>query len=160
MRSIAIFCDSLLFRGLSAICVILLIVMMLSVGLQVVMRFAFNSPLVWSEELARFTMVWLALLASALVMRKGQHIAMTGIFPTPPWLLSIIRGAVVIASVLILSIIVYHGWELAERTMRQRSASLGLPMGYMYAAIPVSAFLIIVGQISDWLIGPVDSKNK
>ena len=147
MRQFLVHCDTLLFRVLSGLCVLLLLVMLGCVGLQVVMRYGFNAPLVWSEELARFTMVWLALLASTIVMRRGQHIAMTDVLPIPSRLKRPLRLAVVIASVAILSALVIHGWELSERTMRQRSSGLGLPMGYMYVAIPVSALLMIVGQV-------------
>ncbi len=153
MRRIAMILDTVLFRALAGVCVLLLVVMLLSVGLQIIMRYGFNAPLVWSEELARFTMVWLALLASAIVMRRGQHIAMTGILPIPEKFSHLVRGIVVLASVLVLSVLVIHGWELAERTMRQRSSGLGLPMGYMYAAIPVSCFLMIIGQIMEWIYG-------
>lgn len=159
MRRIAMIFDTVLFRGLAGVCVLLLIVMLLSVGVQVVMRYGFNSPLIWSEELARFMMVWLALLASAVVMRRGQHIAMTGILPIPKRFLSIVRGAVVLASALVLSVLVYHGWELAELTMRQHSSGLGLPMGYMYAAIPVSAFLMIIGQVAAWISGTGEGQD-
>lgn len=153
MRRIAMILDTYLFRALAGICVFLLIVMLLSVGLQIIMRYGFNAPLVWSEELARFTMIWLALLASAIGMRRGQHIAMTGILPIPEKFSHLVRGGVVFASVLVLSVLVIHGWALAEGTMSQRSSGLGLPMGYMYAAIPVSCLLMIVGQIMEWLCG-------
>lgn len=144
-------CDTCFFRILAGLCATLLGVMLISIGLQIVMRYGFNAPLVWSEELARFTMVWLALLASALAMRRAQHIALTGLIPIPARLDPALRALTALASIAILLILTDLGWELAQRTMRQRSPALGIPMGYMYAAIPVSAILMIVGQALAWL---------
>ncbi|EWY41229.1 hypothetical protein N825_30785 [Skermanella stibiiresistens SB22] len=139
-------CDTWFHRCLAGLCALLVAVMLVTVGAQIVMRYALNAPLVWSEELARFTMVWLALLASALAMRRAQHIAMTGLYTLPPSVEPILKALTALATILILGVLTYHGWELAERTMRQRSPALGLPMGYMYAAIPIATFLMMIGH--------------
>lgn len=139
-------CDTWFYRCLAGICALLVGVMLVTVGAQIFMRYALNAPLVWSEELARFTMVWLALLASALAMRRAQHIAMTGLYTVPPRIEPILRVLTALATILILGVLTYYSWELTGRTMRQRSPALGLPMGYMYAAIPISSFLMMIGQ--------------
>jgi TRAP-type C4-dicarboxylate transport system permease small subunit len=41
-------------------------------------------------------------------------------------------------------VLAWKGWELSQRTMRQVSPSLGLPMGYVYLAIPIAAALMTV----------------
>lgn len=45
------------------------------VTLQVVNRYALESPFVWTEELARFGLIWLTFIGAAFVMARGRHIA-------------------------------------------------------------------------------------
>ena len=44
---------------------------------QVVFRYAFNSPLTWSEELARYLFIWCAFLGWVVASRRHSHLAMT-----------------------------------------------------------------------------------
>jgi TRAP-type C4-dicarboxylate transport system permease small subunit len=123
------------------------LVMLVCIGLQVVMRYVFNSPLVWSEELARFAMIWMAFLAIALGLRRGSHVRLEGLKVVPKrWNSAVgwVSAAVVAA---LLGMLVYYGWTLTERTMTQISAALQLPMGLIYAAIPVSALLMLLGLL-------------
>ena len=41
---------------------------------QVITRYVFNSPLTWSEEMARDIHIWMILLASPICIRKGKHL--------------------------------------------------------------------------------------
>ena len=47
------------------------------VFLQVIFRYVLNLPLFWTEELARYCLVWASLLGSAVAVKRGQHIAVT-----------------------------------------------------------------------------------
>jgi TRAP-type C4-dicarboxylate transport system permease small subunit len=49
-------------------------VLIATVFYQVLGRYLFNAPPSWSEELARFLQVWIALLASALCVQQGMHL--------------------------------------------------------------------------------------
>lgn len=151
MRALLKTCDKWFFQFLAVLCGALLLVMLLSILSQIVMRYFFNAPLTWSEELARFAMIWLALLASALAMRRAQHIALTGLIPMGPGLQRLVRALVALATIGVLVLLVNYGWLLVERTMRQQSAALGIPMGYMYLAIPAAALLMILGLLADWI---------
>lgn len=57
-------------------CAMLLALLCLTV-FQIVSRYAFASPFVWTEELARFAMIWLAFVAAGFVMAEGGHIAVS-----------------------------------------------------------------------------------
>jgi TRAP-type C4-dicarboxylate transport system permease small subunit len=39
---------------------------------------------------------------------------------------------------------VVHGWTLAQKTMVQRSSAIHYPMGFVYAALPVSGLLMFI----------------
>jgi len=48
--------------------------MIVLVTLQIIMRYVFKSPLIWSEELARFDLVLLTFFGSSLAMSQNEHI--------------------------------------------------------------------------------------
>ncbi len=53
----------------------LLVVLAILVVLQVTTRFVINIPLSWTEELAKYLMIYIVFLGSGLAMRHNQHIA-------------------------------------------------------------------------------------
>ena len=130
-----------------ALCVLLLAVMVIAISAQVVMRYAFSSPLTWSEELARYAMIWLAMLAAALCARHGQHIALVRFKPGASRLatgLAILGPAMTCA---IAGFLFWHGLDITERAARQRTPGLGLSMSWAYASLPAGFALIFAGQI-------------
>lgn len=56
--------------------IILSVLLVVIVFFQVFFRYALNNPLAWSEELARFTFVWLVFISSAVVVRDDSHMSM------------------------------------------------------------------------------------
>lgn len=57
-----------------AVVVVLFLAMTITVIIQVFFRFVIQSPLRWTEELARYLMIWLVLMASAIAMRNRSHL--------------------------------------------------------------------------------------
>ena len=144
--------DRLFQATLGAVSVALFVVMIAAVGGQVVMRYVFNSPLSWSEELARYSMVWLAMIASALCARLGQHIAVKGlIVPMPERVRKLMHGAAIIVIAAVLIVIAYHSWDRTVRSSRQTTPGLGLSMSYAYASVPTGSILMIFGLAIGWL---------
>ena len=58
-------------------CAALFVVMLLSAVLQVFCRYVLNYPLLWPEELTRFSMVWLTFIGASLGVKKGSHVSFT-----------------------------------------------------------------------------------
>ena len=57
------------------ICVIL-VILTLTVFSQVIARYIFQAPLSWSEELARFLLMWLSMLSAAYAFKVKSHFAL------------------------------------------------------------------------------------
>ena len=57
--------------------VFLLVAMTLIVFTQVIARYIFEAPLSWSEELARFILIWLSMLSAAYAFKTRSHFALT-----------------------------------------------------------------------------------
>lgn len=65
-----------LFRGVEALLAALLLAMVVMVLGNVVLRYAFNSGIVASEELSRFCFVWLTFIGAIVAVRDGTHLGM------------------------------------------------------------------------------------
>lgn len=113
---------------------------------QIVTRYFFNRPSTVSEELLTYSFTWMALLASAYVFGKQDHMRMgflaDKILGNPKKLLEIAIN--LLTSVFAGIVMVYGGISITRLTMIQTTASLRVPMGYIYVIVPVTGILIIV----------------
>ena len=113
---------------------------------QIVTRYFFNSPSTVSEELLTYSFTWMALLAAAYVFGKRDHMRMgflaDKIEGIPKKVLEIVIELLVMA--MVGCIMIFGGVSIMKLTMTQSTASLGIPMGIVYAILPISGVLIFV----------------
>ena len=124
--------------------------MMVVVGTyQILVRYLFNRPSTMSEELLTYAFAWLALLAAAYMFGKRGHMRMGFLADKAEG--SSKRTLEMISQCLIFGfaavIMIYGGIQITSLTMSQRTASLGIPMGYVYLIVPLSGVLILVYSI-------------
>ncbi len=129
------------------ILIIALFVLMTLVGsYQIITRYFFNRPSTISEELLTYSFTWMALLASAYVFGKRDHMRMgfladkiTGKAK------NILEFAIDLLTFAFAGVVmVYGGISITKLTMIQITASLRVPMGYIYIIVPVSGVLIMI----------------
>ena len=138
-------------NGMNAVLSFLCIIaFMVCVGTyQIVTRFVFNSPSTVSEELLTYSFAWMALLSSALVFGKRDHMRMTFVVdklaPAQRKVLEIVLEVLVIAFAAI--VLIYGGFTIMKLTMTQKTASLGIPMGIIYTVVPLSGIVIVIYAI-------------
>ena len=115
---------------------------------EVVMRYVFNSPTIWEEEISRFLQIWGTYLALTYSFHKRDFIRITFIYDK----LSL-RGQRfldIISFVFIIffsSVVVYYGWIIAKDSFdvgRTSSSMLDLPAFISEFAIPICfGFLLL-----------------
>jgi TRAP-type C4-dicarboxylate transport system permease small subunit len=118
--------------------------MTLVVLLGVLFRYVLKAPLPWSEELARYLMIWGASLGASIAYREGTHIAVT-------ILVDKARGAAGkaltrIAQILIvvfMAIVMFQGFLLVSKLSGQTSPAMEIPMAWPYLAIPIGCLFIL-----------------
>ncbi len=134
---------------LSSACAIIFAAMVVIGTYQIVTRFVFRSPSTVSEELLTYSFTWMALLSTAYVFGKREHMRMgfmaDKLNENGRKVLSIIGEILVM--VLAGSVMIYGGFTIMQLTMTQSTASLGIPMGVVYAIIPISGILIVLFSI-------------
>lgn len=140
---------------LDKLLITLFLVMVVSIVWQVIARYFLASPTIWSEELARFLIVWVTMLGSAYVLEHGGHVAVTlfaEMMPEPVQrMLDWLRDTIIIAMA---GGLAYYGYGFAVSGARRMSTGLGVQMSYAYAAIPIGAVLIAFFLLTRRMAGP------
>ena len=130
----------------STICIVLFAVMVIVGTYQIITRFIFNNPSTVSEELLTYTFAWMAIFSSAYVFGKRDHMRMTFVADKLPKeqrkILEIVIELLVIAFAVI--VLIYGGFTIMGLTMTQKTASLGVMMGVVYAVVPICGILIAI----------------
>jgi len=136
-------------------------VLVLDVLWQVFTRFILKSPSKWTEELAVFMLIWISLLGAAVALNRGAHLGIdyfVGKLSAKKRLYTEIF-AFLCVSMFSLTVMVFGGIELVINTLRlgQVSPALGIKMGYVYFAVPISGFFLVfyavIGLVERLIIG-------
>ncbi len=111
----------------------------------VVMRFIFNNPIPWADELASILFLWLANLGAAVALRRGTHMRTTVLVGFlsergKAWA----EALAIIAPCVMLLILMGPMWEYAEDEMFVQTPALGWPNTVRAAAVAVGAAFMIV----------------
>ena len=148
-------------RKVNDIAVIALFVgMTVTVIVQVFFRFVLQSPLRWTEELARYMMIWLVLLASAIAMRNRAHLQVDILTAGLPKKAKFAFNIFVdILTTAFLVIVTYYGFHVVLTTTAQTSPAMQLPMALIYAAFPTGGLMMIIEQLVV-LVNRVRDRNE
>lgn len=127
-------------------------VMTLNVLWQVFTRFIMKSPSSYTEELARYLLVWLGLLGGAYAVGKKMHLSID-LLPmklkgkSRLVLELVIQGCILLFAT---AVVLIGGTELVglTLTLEQFSAALRIKLGYVYLALPLSGALMIFYSIT------------
>jgi TRAP-type C4-dicarboxylate transport system permease small subunit len=120
--------------------------------LAVILRYGFNSPITWSEELVVGLFTWMVFVGAAAAIRSHIHIRidiMGGILAHPrmQWLnlLTLLAGIAIIGTML---------WACHEYVLQEvvvESPMLGVSKGWFAAAMPTGLVLMLVHILRDWM---------
>lgn len=122
---------------------LLLWLVLATMGAQTIFRYALRMPLPWSEELARWGLIWLSFVAAAMVAAMRQHIAVDLL--TSRWRIEHRRSIQRLCQLLMVvtcGLILFGGWRFVWRVSPVASPALGLSMSLWYAAASIGAGLI------------------
>ncbi len=138
-------------RFLETVVTVSMGVLVIDVVWQVFTRYALKNPSSWTEELATFLMIWVGLLGSSVALNRGAHLGIDYLVmklsPKKYLLASLFAFAVV--ALFSLLVMVVGGTQLVSRTLitKQVSPALQLKMGYVYLAIPISGFFLVIYSV-------------
>ncbi|MFC1574822.1 TRAP transporter small permease [Gemmatimonadota bacterium] len=134
--------------ALGWVLVLLMAVMVVDVTWQVASRYLLKAPSSFTEELAGFLLIWIGLLGSAYALRTRAHLGID-LFTARlegaarRWATALSHTVVLAFA---LGVLVFGGLRLVQLAfqLRQISAAMGLPMGYVYLAVPLAGLLMVL----------------
>ena len=128
-----------------AIIAVLLVLLVLDVWLAVLDRYAFRWQLPWPEVLARFLMIWAALLGVSSGVARREHIGL-GVFihRLPARLRSSILIGVDLLILCLFLTLFFYGLEFAGKGSSRQAQILGATLLIPFAVVPVCALLCII----------------
>lgn len=124
--------------------------MTLFITIQVICRYLLNSPLGWSEELARFGFIWMTFFAGYLGARRAQHISVElvqNLFPR-----QVKKGMKCVSSLITSAfflMVVYYLLSLWGKLAAQTSAALNIPMNYIYFGMLLGSVFLGLSYLYD-----------
>ncbi|WP_299130744.1 TRAP transporter small permease, partial [uncultured Winogradskyella sp.] len=119
----------------------------LDVLFQVFSRYVLGESFTWTEEFARFSLIWMTILGAAYLNGKKEHLSMDFLYQKFSALNQ--KKVAILIEVLVflfaLVVMVIGGLNLVYTTLHleQLSGTLRIPLGYVYAIMPFSGFLIM-----------------
>jgi TRAP-type C4-dicarboxylate transport system permease small subunit len=134
----------------------LLIFLSVTLFLQVVFRYIIEQPLPWSEEAARFALVWYGMLSAAAGAWTGQHF----VFRWATLILGertrlVLRLAVNAITLNLLAVMIFLSWRYIDVFAGQTATATRLDMRIPFAGIPIGFscfFLIYMVDLFDGLL--------
>ena len=131
--------------------IVLMGAMVVNVSWQVISRYIFQNPSSFTDELARYMLVWLGTLGGAYVAGKNEHIAIDVLSnklqgQARAKLLIFVHTLILLFALIAM---VMGGSNLVYITyiLEQKSATLQIPLAYIYGIIPVSGLIVMFYQI-------------
>lgn len=115
---------------------------------QIFTRFILGDPSSYTEEIARFLLIWVGLLGASYTAGAKKHLAIdilgTRLREGAREYLGIFIDLSLLAFALLVMVIGGARLVYLTLSLRQSSAALQIPLGIVYLVIPVSGFLIIL----------------
>lgn len=134
----------------------LMALMLISVCWQVITRYFLDASSSFTDELARYLLIWIGMLGAAYASGKKMHLAID-LLPTRLGGKAKERLIIFIDLLIILfavTTMIIGGFWLVYITysLGQTSAAMQIPLAYVYAILPVSGLLIVIYKTRDILL--------
>ncbi len=121
------------------------------VFLQFFTRYVLNDSLAWTEEIARYGLMWVTFIGGAIVVRKNAQIAVEVLLNfLPAGAARVLLAAIDLVKLGFLGLLAYFSVTIVERMHFQRMTVIELPMSIVYGGIAVGCFLMFGRQIQSF----------
>ena len=140
--------------GLAMLTACAMLAISASLGMfQIITRFILERPAEWTEVLIRFTLIWMVFMGIAAAFRQGAMVSVDVLYRwSPPKIKRVLDYVVAIAALTLLTVILWWGWDYANRGKVQTVIGLeDVSMFWAYLAMPVGAVFSMIGVVGNLL---------
>lgn len=135
---------------LSLFCMLCIVLLTVIVAIQVITRWM-GLSLPWTEELARFFLVWLTFSGSSLAIKKNLHLSVKFFVKLVPATMRVVIGSITyIVMVVFFGVITFYGFKLTILSFDTLSSSLQWPLGLIYIVLPITSIISIYFTIAEF----------
>ncbi|MEO9886640.1 MAG: TRAP transporter small permease [Balneola sp.] len=135
-------------RLLEITVIVIMAVLVVDVLWQIFSRFILSNPSSFTDELARFLLIWVSLLGGAYMLGKRLHLSIDLLSHKLSEKQSLIVDcfAQIVILLFVVSVLIIGGSRLVFVTLflEQTSAALNVPLGYVYSVLPISGSIMIL----------------
>lgn len=125
------------------LCVLCFSAMTVITLLGIFFRYAMNSPFMWTEEAARYLLVWMGFTAISIALKQDKHIkieVLTGFLPAIG--ATLVGYLIDLLMAVFFAILLWQGYLMTVNTL-MTAATFKISMSWVLAAIPVAALLAL-----------------
>ena len=118
------------------------------VFLQFFTRYVLNDSLAWTEEIARYGLMWVTFIGGIMVTRRKTHIAvelLSNVMKPGPARATVL-AAVDFINVAFLGLLAWVSFAITERMHFQWMTVFDLPMSYVYGGVAFGCVLMFIRQ--------------
>ncbi|MDR3591809.1 MAG: TRAP transporter small permease [Negativicutes bacterium] len=135
---------SWLLKATKVVTAALLAIMVVIVFANVVARYYLSASLAWSEELARFMLIWLVFLGAILAYVDNEHLGLDLLVKKMPRKLELVVACCTDLLVLYaLWLVLWGGYLMTVDSWEWEAPATDIPFGYTYLVIPVSGAVMM-----------------
>jgi TRAP-type C4-dicarboxylate transport system permease small subunit len=130
-------------RWIELLCAGLLAILVIDIWIGVFGRYVFELPVTWAEELARYLMIWTALLAISCGVARREHVAVTALLHLVP--IRIRRWfdvAIDLLAFAFFAFLCYFGIGMTQQGATQYATIFEMTMAIPFASVPVTSALV------------------
>lgn len=130
---------------------ILLIAIVIVTFLQVLFRYLLHFSLGWTEELARFLLLWLASLACAYGFKTKSHFVLKFFIDLfPPFPKKAIKTLVTLGLSLFMGLFIWKALDYTIKVANQTAPSTRISMAFPYSSAAVGGILMLYYILKNW----------
>ncbi len=152
MRQLLVNFASRLNWFLERLCALLVALMVLDIWFGIIARYGLELGITWTEELARYLMIWAALLAVPCAAFHREHIGLTIVSSRlPPGPQAVLHHGLDMLGVAFFLFLFVYGLRMTADGFSQYAMIFGMTMTLPYASVPVAAALTVFQIVASML---------
>ena len=124
-------------------------VALISLFVNVVLRYGFNYSLAWSEELVREVIIYTTFIGCSAAIKRRSLIKIDASVQIFKGLKKPLTLFSELATLIFALLLIYYGWKMAALMLQtgQKTIILGIPMVWLYSILPLSGFMMLLRTI-------------
>lgn len=140
--------DRALAKGLDVILGVLMVGLVGVVFTQVFSRYVIRASVPWTEEVARYLLIYLTFVGAAVAVREHTHLRVDFLVVRLPRVVQRVVGVVMTLGIIVSgALLVVYGYSYTERSLGTISPAIGESIAWIYAVMPLAGALMVAYSI-------------